>query len=305
MNSPRVTVVIVTYESGAHIDECLAALERVPTPAMQIVVVDNGSTDETVRRARSHPGVEVVSRRENLGFAGAANLGACRARGRKLLFLNPDTVMAPGCLSAMEERLGKPGVGVVGCKIYSADGGALQHVGGIVRQNGLTEHIGRGEPDRGQFDRVEAVPYVSGAAMLLAVETWRALDGFDERFWPLYYEDVDLCAGARDLGLRVEVESRATLRHHEGGSAWQKEHETVDGVPSPGLRFYDAYHTNRLRFVRKRLGPWSLLTSFLPAELSWLGRGGARGHAVSLIRSYWNAVSGSTYGEPKDGRARR
>lgn len=286
MTAPRISVVIVTYQSAAQIDACLAALECAHSSEMQIVVVDNGSTDDSARRAARYEGVEVVCCADNLGFATAANLGADRSRGHNLLFLNPDTVIHPNCVSAMEQHLRDPRVGVVGCKIYAADGRTLQHVGGILRPNAITEHVGRGEPDVGQFDDVRRVTYVSGAAMLLSMETWRRLGGFDERFWPLYYEDVDLCARARELGLEVMVEPNATLRHHEGASSWEDGHEAPGCSPGPGERFYDAYHANRLRFVWKHLGHWAMVSRFAPSELLWLLRGGARGHVAALMRSY-------------------
>lgn len=290
VNPARLAVVIVTFHSAEYIDDCLNAL-READPAAQVIVVDNDSSDGSARRAESHPDVEVVRSGRNLGFAAAANLGAGHARASHLLFLNPDTIVDPGCLRAMAQRASVPGAGVVGCKIFAADGSTLQHAGGTVRRNGLTEHLGRGEADRGQFDEPGPIDYVSGAAMLLSLRTWRRLGGFDERFWPLYYEDVDLCLRVRALGLRVAMEPLATLRHHEGASSWQDGHGDLGDVAAPGASFYRAYHTNRLRFVRKHLGGLKrLATAFLLSELAWVARGGARGHAGPLIRSYRDAI---------------
>lgn len=279
------SIVIVTYNSVESIDRCLAAIDVLDPPAREVIVIDNGSEDETVAHVGAWPTVRCIEAGSNLGFAAAANCGARRARGQYLLFLNPDAVVADDCLGWMCARLIEAEGGIVGCKIYAEDGATLQHVGGRLRWNAVSEHVGRGEPDEGQYETVGAQRYVSGATLLVSTEDWHRLGGFDERFRPLYYEDADLCVRARTMGLPVVLEPRATVRHLEGGSSWVGG-GTNEGVRRPGAQFYEAYHTNRLRFVLKHYSVMGLITRFLPGEVFWLAVGGALGHFPSLLRAY-------------------
>lgn len=301
-------VVIVTYESAGVIDSCLRhVLASDVTP--EVVVVDNGSRDDSAALASAHPGVEVIRNDRNRGFAAAVRQGVAASTGDPIVLLNPDTDVAPDCLRRLSDALARERVGIAGCKVADADGHTIQHAGGVVHANALTDHIGRGEIDRGQYDEVRDVSYVTGAGLAIHRRVWELLGGVDSGYWPAYYEEIELCWRARAAGYRVIVEPRAGLRHREAASSRAAESMRGDGEadqepasngggegseggqpPPMPASFYRAYHRNRMRFVLRNFSLSRVLFGFVPAEADWLWQGHHRGHTGALLRAYGAAV---------------
>ncbi len=256
--APTASVIVVSYNTAAHIEDCLLSLLRLDYPEIEIIVVDNGSTDNSVELVRSHfPEVEIVELADNKGFAGGASVGLYMASGEIVATVNPDTALAPGWMLAVARTLMQDDeIGIVGSKMLYPDGKTIQHAGGIVNYPlATTEHIGRGEVDRGQYDKARDVSFVTGAALAMRREVGRSLGFFDEAFFPVYYEDVDLCWRTRDQGLRVLYQPEAMALH--------KESVTLD---RKGRKYYSYYHANRLRFVVKHYSPEQVMIDFLPKE---------------------------------------
>ncbi len=255
---PPASIVVVNYNTSACIEGCLRSLLALDYPQVEIIVVDNASTDGSVELVRSRfPQVELVELPDNRGFAGGASVGLFMAGGQIVATVNPDVRLDPGWLSAMAHTLmSGEDVGVVGSKILYPDGRTIQHAGGLVHYPlATTEHIGRGEPDEGQYDRQQVVSFVTGAALAMRADVGRALHYFDEQFYPVYYEDVDLCWRASQEGLRTIYQPRAVAYHEES--------VTVDRKSD---LYYSYYHANRLRFVVKHYTPHQVMLDFLPAE---------------------------------------
>ncbi len=256
------SIVVVSYNTAAYIDACLSSLLELDYPRCEIIVVDNGSEDGSVDLVRSRfPGVEVVELGENRGFAGAVSVGLFMSSGDVLATVNPDVQLNRGWLSSVVETLDVyPDVGIVGSKILYPDRQTIQHAGGIVHfPLGTTEHIGRGEKDRGQYEQAQVVPFVTGAALAVRREVGRALNFFDESFYPVFFEDVDLCRRAEQEGWRTLYQPRAVAYHAE--SVTYDRH---------GSLYYSYYHANRLRFVVKHYTPEQVAFDFLPAETARL-----------------------------------
>ena len=231
-STPSLAVVIVTYNSRAEIGACLASLAEISAAAsVEIVVVDNGSTDGTVDWIRTQaPFVRVIEPGGNVGFARANNAGARQARGDYLLLLNPDTVVSAGALPRLLAALAADqAAAVAGPRLVDGDGrpeisfgppispwGELKqkllmtmynrHVAAAVR---YVERVSRNAGERA---------WVTGACLLIRRADWDAVGGFDERFF-LYTEDVDLCASVRARGRRVLFVPDAEVRHLRGRSA--------------------------------------------------------------------------------------
>ena len=119
-----VSVVIVTYHNEADIGGCLTAVQHTaPVAPVDVIVVDNSSGDGTVAAARAVPGVTVIERPDNGGFAAGCATGAAAASGDWLLFLNPDTVIAPDAIAALLDCAQQhPAAGIVGGRFVHADG---------------------------------------------------------------------------------------------------------------------------------------------------------------------------------------
>ena len=149
-DAPRASIVIPVYNQFAHTLTCLRALAaHPPQAAFEIIVVDDGSSDETERcAARRWPACATTVARENGGFIAACNDGAALARGEYVVFLNNDTVPQPGWLDALLATFDEhPGTGLVGAQLVYPDG-RLQEAGGIVFADGRAGNYGR-------FDRPE------------------------------------------------------------------------------------------------------------------------------------------------------
>jgi GT2 family glycosyltransferase len=227
------TVVVVTYESSHRLRDCLSSLERAAfEPGLEVVVVDNGSSDgsaELVRR--DYPWVDLLVNETNLGLARAANRGARRAAGRYLMLLNPDVVVGPGSLAVLHRYLEEnPAVALAAPRLLNPDG-SLQH--SCRRHYTLATYLLRRAPLRYLFPRhpvvrrhlmldwdhagVREVDWVLGAAMMLRREAVGE-PVLDQRYF-LYFEDVDLCLRLQRQGWKVVYHPGAEmLHHHERGS---------------------------------------------------------------------------------------
>lgn len=254
---PTHSVIIVTYNSVAHIDACLAALaQQQQAELAEIIVVDQASTDDTTTLIRTrHPEVKLLIQAENWGFAGGVNRGVQAAQGDMLALLNPDAVPRPNWLHELTIPLRDQTVGVTSSKVL-AQKGRIQSVGGLLQMPVmLPQYRGEGEEDTGQYDISNDVWSAHGAAMAFRREIWITLGGFDESFYPAYLEESDFCERVRGAGYRVVTAPQAVVEHVEASTT---------GKYSALFFFY--FLRNRLRYVTKWL-PWSVLWhEFRPAE---------------------------------------
>jgi GT2 family glycosyltransferase len=216
------SVIIPVFNKVEFTFQCLRSLVReVDFGETEVIVVDNASADETPELL-SHFGsfVRVIRNDENRGFVDACNQGAAVARGRYLVFLNNDTVVLPGWLTALVETAERDETaGAVGSLFLYPDG-RIQEAGAGVWSNGEAFHYGWGRsPEDRRFTFAREVDYCSGASLLVRRELFERLGGFDRRYAPAYYEDTDLCMGVRSLGYRVVYQPHSRLYHFEGGTA--------------------------------------------------------------------------------------
>lgn len=183
---------------------------------LEIVVVDNASTDDSLVIARAFGDrVRTIVSPVNRGFAGGVNLAARVAQGRILVLLNPDVRVHPGWLEAMAMALCEERVAVVGGKGVFSDG-RIQHAGGRVDpQTGYASHLGEGEVDSVLFDAPSDVDYVSGFALATTRAVWQQFGGLEEAFYPAYYEEIDFCFRVRKSGLLVRYVPGAVFTHDQ------------------------------------------------------------------------------------------
>ncbi len=250
------SIIIVTFNSAEHIGACLAS---VNDPDWERIVVDNASRDATLARARAAAGVEVLSNSENRGFAAAANQGARAARGELLLFLNPDVVAEPGALAALRAAVAPEKVVAAGGRLLNPDGST--QIGFAVRcfptlatmlaEILLLNRLLPANPWNRRYrcldfdyERAGEVEQPAGACLLLKRSAREAAGGFDERFFPLWFEDVDLCRRLRAGGGKILYEPRARFRHAGG-------HSLESLTPAARQLFW---YRNLLRYFRKHHG---------------------------------------------------
>ncbi|MFZ7096534.1 glycosyltransferase [Luteimonas dalianensis] len=232
---PRATIVIPVYNGFGHTLACLRAIAAAPPEAgVEIVVVDDGSSDETVEALPQVEGLRYHRRPANGGFIAACNDGAALATGDCLVFLNNDTVPQPGWLDALLRTFEQhPGTGLVGAQLLYPDG-RLQESGGLVLRDGRGESRGRfADPDHSLLRFACEVDYCSGAALAIPRALFQSLGGFDPLYAPAYYEDTDLAFRVRAAGHRVLCQPDARVVHVEGASAGN---DLSSGMKSAQLR---------------------------------------------------------------------
>jgi GT2 family glycosyltransferase len=227
-SAPRASIVIPVHNGFARTYACLASiLERTGDVPYEVIVVDDASTDATRDLERVATGVRVERLETNQGFIAACNRGADVARGAFVVFLNNDTFVSQGWLSHLLEPFGETdgaqaeggAVGLVGAKLVYPDG-RLQEAGGIVFSDGSGWNYGRGDdPADPRYEFQRDAHYCSGACLAIRRDLLRELGGFDARYAPMYYEDVDLAFAVRAAGWRVVYQPTCLIVHFEGGTA--------------------------------------------------------------------------------------
>lgn len=210
--SSPVSVVVVAHSSGPGLLSCVASI-WADEPDWQVIVVDNGGGGEEIDEVLAARRATVVSPPQNLGFGGGCNLGASVACGERLVFLNPDTIVAPGSLRRLVAPLDDPDVAVSTGRLLLFDRpGHLHAAGTVVHVSGLGWSGGYGTAPSPSTQLVE-VAAPCGAAMAMRTETFRELGGFHEELF-LYMEDVELGWRARMAGGRVVCPPAADVVHN-------------------------------------------------------------------------------------------
>ena len=251
-SSPLVSVVVPNWNGRDLLDPCLESVRAQTVRDLEVIVVDNGSTDGSPEHIRlHHPDVRLVALAVNRGFAGGVNAGVRAARGEFVALLNNDARAAPDWLERLTKRLAsEPAAGACAPKIYRAQAyeptGRLDSTGELYSVWGLPFPRGRDELDRGQYDDAKTVFAVSGAASVYRAALFAAVGEFDEDFFA-YFEDVDLSFRAQLAGFSMLYEPDAVVYHRVGASS------------GGGMTPFSRYH-----FVKNS---WFLFLKDVPAPL--------------------------------------
>jgi O-antigen biosynthesis protein len=215
-DDPSLSVCILVLDHVQLALSCLAALRRpaASPPGTELVVVANGTPRDQLDALTEHEDVVLVANQVNLGFAAGCNQAASMARSSLLLFLNDDSTVDDGCIEALLRAASEDtSVGAVGARIRSVDG-TLQEAGSVLWRDGSTTHVGEGlAPESERYRQARDVDYASANGLLVTRRAWDVVGGFDERYYPAYFEDVDLCLSLAAKGFRVRYEPRARITH--------------------------------------------------------------------------------------------
>ncbi len=281
--------VIVTHNSEDVLEGCLAALAEF-APDLEALVVDNASADRTVEIARSC-GVTVIANAENRGFAAAANQGFSAVQTETVLLLNPDTRVATPLAKLIEA-----------CRVYGLAAGQLTDAAGAP-QAGFTirrfpgpavlclellgvNRLWPGNPWNRRYRYLDRdlglsgpVEQPAGAFLMIRRDVWRRLSGFDENFWPVWFEDVDFCRRAAAAGQPIQYVAEVQARHLGGRS--------IKKVDASLREMY--WYVSLVQYAAKHFGTGSYRLVCLAAMLSTVPRmilGTIRERDARPARSY-------------------
>ncbi len=270
---PDLSVIIVNWNVRDLLRRCLhSILASLPACQLEIIVVDNGSTDGSPEMVRTEfPQVHLMANPDNRGFTAANNQGLAVARGRYVLLLNPDTEVVGDALETLVAFAdAHPDVGVVGPQLLNPDGTVQSSrrrfptlATALLESTWLQPYAPRrllaryyvlDRPD----DEVQDVDWVTGAALMARREAVEQVGPLDEGFF-MYSEELDWCRRFRAAGWRVIYLPTARIIHHEGKSSEQV-------LPARHIHF----QTSKIRYFRKYHGPaaaealrWFLLGNYL------------------------------------------
>jgi GT2 family glycosyltransferase len=296
---PRCSVIVVTYNSGAQVEQCLRALASEDG---EIIVVDNDSQDDTVARvqvlAEEIP-LQLLTISRNIGFAAGVNQGVRAASGELLLILNPDAVAEPGAIDALLACMATSGAGAAGGALLGSDGQLakgfafrrIPTLTALLSEVLLVNQVWAGNPVNRRYRCLEAdysrqqlVEQPAGACLAVTRQAWNSVGGMDPAFYPVWFEDVDFCKRLLDAGTSIIYCPDARFHHSGAHSVGQ-------------LDFRDKqmfWYQNMVRYAGKHLSPLQVLIlriaickgMVLRMIASWLG-GGPRGlPAGEPFRSY-------------------
>lgn len=283
----RVAVIVVNYNAGAMLRECLAALERQTLAPARVLVVDNGSSDGSVEACRSSfPSVEFLPLGYNAGFARANNIAIDLVPDCEwVALLNPDAFAEPGWIEAFaRESAQYPEVDAfASCMLRAADPGVLDGAGDAYRVDGLAWPRRQGGRAADLPSASEEVFAPSAGAAFYRRAAFVEAGGFCERFF-CYYEDVDLGFRLRLLGRRCRFLPDAVVRHV--GSA----------LTGKGSAF-SVYHAHRnfvWTYARNMPGyyAWLYLPAHLAANLASVVVFVKKGQGAVILRAKWHALRG-------------
>jgi len=263
-----ISVIIVSYNVRDFLQQCLHSVyEASHNLNTEIFVVDNRSVDGTADMIRkNYPGVHLIANSENLGFGKANNQALKTARGKYILFLNPDTIIREDTLDVMFRFMEEnPETALAGCKILNTDGSlqlacrrsfprpsvAIPKLLGLSALFPGNRYLAKYNLTYKDPDESYSVDAVSGSFMFCRRDIIQELNGFDEWFF-MYGEDLDLCYRVQEKGYIVSYVPGTTIVHYKGESSKSAPFDSL-------IAFYKAMD----QFVRKHLGPGSWLLTVL------------------------------------------
>ena len=274
----KVYVIVLNWNGWADTCRCLFSLQCLSYSNFRTVVIDNGSTDDSVGHIRTQfPDIELIEAGSNLGFAAGCNAGITRALAMGadyVWLLNNDTTVAPSALQELVDKAcSNPHIGAVGSAIYFAEGpDRLQTWGG----GKVNFWLGRSHTFVKPV-RDDVVQFITGASLLLSRAAIEDVGGLDEGFF-MYWEDADYCFRLRRAGWRLAVAGQSKVWHKGSASVGSRSARMDSYFNSSAVRFFEK-HARAPGIalwtgVALRLAKRILLADWDRARAVWTGANG-------------------------------
>jgi N-acetylglucosaminyl-diphospho-decaprenol L-rhamnosyltransferase len=250
-----VSIVIVNWNSGTLLQNCIRSLLDNAV-GCKIIIVDNASADSSLEfNTKAGADISIIRNERNIGFAAACNQGWQASSGAYVLFLNPDTEAYSGSIHCLERAFPMDGsVWAVGGRLVSRSGQLDAYmrpfptIGRVARDLLLIDELCsiirrrsyQISNDKGPIE----VDQPAAACLMITREALEKIGGFDETFYPAWFEDVDLCRRIWDRGGHIRYQPAARFLHHGGYSLNRMTPQA----------FLECFHTNQIRYFQKHQG---------------------------------------------------
>ncbi len=246
VGKPALSVIMVLFNRFELTMQALCSLRDNFAGNIELILVDNDSTDDTRRIETYVRGAKLLRTGENIGFLRACNAAVPHATAPALLYLNNDTELGHAAITAALARLNTDAkIAAVGAKIIRTHG-MLQEAGSIIWNDGITTGYMRdASPLAPEANFVRDVDYCSAVFLLCRTELVKRLGGFDDAFSPAYYEEADLCVRMIGAGYRIVYDPAVVVHHLEFGSA--ADSEAAMALMRRGRRTFKLKHAEFLQ----------------------------------------------------------
>lgn len=282
-NSPLVSIIIVTFNSQKDIKTCLGALDKIEYPNYEIIVVDNNSSDDTLKVIAEFPSVRLVANKINYGYAKGNNLGVKQANGKLIAIINPDTFVTPSWLGFLVKELEQPNV--VACQpkiLLKSDKKLINCLGKSTNFLGFDYLVGYREKDSSLV--TQDISSFSGSAVVMKKKAFEELGGFEEYFF-MYYEDGDLSWRIRLSGGLIRLVPESVVYHDYKYQPDEIYHKTKD-------KFY-RLERNRLLMILRNYSLKSIIMIFpavLCMEVGMILYFLSKGWILEKPKEYWDIL---------------
>jgi GT2 family glycosyltransferase len=251
---PRATIVILNYNGCHHLEGCFGSLAELdyPREKLEIIMIDNGSSDDSVEVTRSdHAWVRTIVNERNVGFSAGCNQGALAAtKADVLVFLNNDMRVREDWLRELVGPVVREECAASTAKMFSWDGKVLNSTGGGMNFHGIGIQKGYLQKPTKAHDVPARTLFACGGAMAIDAAVFHDVGGFDEEFFA-YYEDVDLGWRLWVMGHEIHYQPRAVCWHHHSSTSRTFPMETIRllQVRNPFFACFKNYDDETLRKV--------------------------------------------------------
>ena len=220
MSKPKITILIPNYNGKKWLKQLLPTIEKVVYPNLEVLIVNNGSTDDSAKfLKKNYSKFKVLEIKKNRGYAGANNLGVKRAKGKYILFLNNDTKVTPNFLGPLVEKIeNDKTIGAVQPQIRNmVNKNAIDSIGSFFTLTGFLYHYGYFQnATEKKYNKELSVYSVKGACYLMKKKDYLDLGGIDESF-VTYVEESDLCHRILLSGKNIIYIPKSIVYHFGGG----------------------------------------------------------------------------------------
>ena len=258
-----ISIVIVSYNVAEYLDRCLESIRKEMRRQHEIIVVDNGSSDDSLLVVKAkHPRSIIIQNGQNRGFAAANNQGFQKASGKYVFLLNPDTLVLEGSVDKLADFMDwHPEIGISGPRNLNPDGSLQMNCHHFPTLTGVlwdylqfrryfprSRIFGREHMTYWDYDDTREVDWITGSSLMIRKEILNELGGLDEGFF-MYSEECDLCYRARKAGWMTAFIPEAAIIHFGGQSALaEKEFNLQDRM------ILEHFFQSRYYFFRKHYG---------------------------------------------------